>query len=78
MFQEFSETERQTIKFWIELLNEWQERSRRKAKTKFDEIFVGHVKYMHPDIEIGTDILHRNFYSFILTRENRKSVPAIA
>lgn len=29
-FQEFSETERAVIKFWIDLLNEWQaERSRR-------------------------------------------------
>ncbi|MBD5142109.1 MAG: DDE-type integrase/transposase/recombinase [Ruminococcus sp.] len=64
-FQEFSETERQTIKFWIDLLNKWQaERSRRKDKTKFDEMFVGHVKYMHPDIEISTDILYRKYSAY--------------
>ena len=64
-FEEFSEMERQTIKFWIDLLNEWQaERSRRKDKTKFDEIFVGHMKYMHPDIEISTDILYRKYSAY--------------
>ena len=64
-FEEFSETERQTIKFWIDLLNEWQvERSRRKDKTKFDEIFVGHMKYMHPSIEISTDILYRKYSAY--------------
>ena len=46
-------------------MNEWQaERSRRKDKTKFDEIFVGHVKYMHPDIEISTDILYRKYSAY--------------
>lgn len=58
-FEEFSVTERAVIKFWTNLLREWQaERSRRKDKTEFDKIFVAHQKYMHPDIEISTDIMY--------------------
>lgn len=64
-FQEFSETERLTIKFWIDLLNEWQaERSRRKDKTEFDKLFVAHQKYIHPDIVISTDILYRKYSAY--------------
>lgn len=64
-FQEFSETERVMIKFWIDLLNEWQaERSRRKDKTEFDRIFVAHQKYIHPDAEISTDILYRKYSAY--------------
>ncbi|MDE5935922.1 MAG: MerR family transcriptional regulator, partial [Ruminococcus sp.] len=61
-FEEFSETERAVIKFWTDLLREWQtERSGRKDKTEFDKIFVAHQKYIHPDIEISTDILYRKY-----------------
>ncbi|MDE5854049.1 MAG: DDE-type integrase/transposase/recombinase [Ruminococcus sp.] len=64
-FQEFSETERVMIKFWIDLLNEWQtERSRRKDKTEFDKIFVAHQKYINPDTEISTDILYRKYSAY--------------
>lgn len=64
-FQEFSETERAVIKFWIDLLNEWQaERSRRKDKTEFDRIFVAHQKYINPDTEISTDILYRKYSAY--------------
>ena len=64
-FQEFSETERTVIKFWIDLLNEWQaERSKRKDKTEFDRIFVAHQKYIHPDTEISTDILYRKYSAY--------------
>lgn len=61
-FEEFSVTERAIIKFWTDLLREWQaERSRRKDKTEFDKIFVAHQKYINPDIEISTDILYRKY-----------------
>ncbi|MDE7365145.1 MAG: Mu transposase C-terminal domain-containing protein [Ruminococcus sp.] len=64
-FEEFSDTERMKIKFWIDLLNEWQaERSRRKDKTEFDKIFVAHQKYIHPEIEISTDILYRKYAAY--------------
>ena len=64
-FQEFSETERVMIKFWVDLLNEWQaERSRRKDKTEFDKIFVAHQKYINPDTEISTDILYRKYSAY--------------
>lgn len=64
-FQEFSETERATIKFWINLLTEWQaERSRRRDKTEFDKIFVAHQKYINPDVEISTDILYRKYHAY--------------
>ena len=66
-FQEFSETERETIRFWINLLNEWQaERFKHKDKTEFDKIFVAHQKYINPDIEISPDILYRVILSIIL------------
>lgn len=61
-FEEFSETERAVIKFWTDLLREWQaERSKRKDKTEFDKTFVAHQKYIHPEIEISTDILYRKY-----------------
>ena len=64
-FQEFSETERLTIKFWVDMLSQWQaERSKRKDKTEFDKIFVAHQKYIHPDIEISTDILYRKYSAY--------------
>lgn len=63
-FQEFSETERETIRFWSNLLNQWQaERSERKDKTEFDKLFVAHQKYINPNIEISVAILYRK-YSF--------------
>ncbi len=64
-FEEFSETERAEIKFWIDLLKEWQaERSNHKSKTEFDKIFVGHQKYIHPDIEISMNILYRKYSAY--------------
>ena len=64
-FQEFSETERETIRLWINLLDEWQaERSKHKDKTEFDKIFVAHQKYINPDIEISTDILYRKYSAY--------------
>lgn len=64
-FEEFSETERLTIRFWVDMLNEWQaERSRYKNKTEFDKLFVAHQKYIHPDVEISTDILYRKYAAF--------------
>lgn len=63
-FQEFSEAERETIRFWSNLLNQWQaERSERKDKTEFDKLFVAHQKYVNPEIEISVAILYRK-YSF--------------
>ena len=63
-FQEFSEAERETIRFWSNLLNQWQaERSERKDKTEFDKLFVAHQKYVTPEIEISVAILYRK-YSF--------------
>ena len=50
-FEEFLNEEREVIKFWTDLLNEWQaERSKRNDKTEFDKIFVAHQKYINPDI----------------------------
>ena len=68
-FQEFSETERQTIKFWIDLLKRWQferDHSRYKGETRthFDEWFIGDVKRKNPDIEISTDILYRKYSAY--------------
>ena len=64
-FEEFSETERLEIKLWIEKLNEWQaERSKHKNKAEFDKLFVVHQKYIHPDIEISTDILYRKYAAY--------------
>lgn len=61
-FQEFSEAERETIRFWSNLLNQWQaERSERKDKTEFDKIFVTHQKYINPEIEISVAILYRKY-----------------
>ena len=57
-FQEFSEAERETIRFWSNLLNQWQaERSERKDKTEFDKLFVAHQKYVNPEIEISVAII---------------------
>lgn len=61
-FQEFSEAERETIRFWSNLLNRWQaERSERKDKTEFDKLFVAHQKYINPEIEISVAILYRKY-----------------
>ena len=64
-FESFSEQERQDIKFWTEILQDWQaERSSRKDKTKFDEIFVGHQRYMNPDLDISVNILYRKYSAY--------------
>ncbi|MDE5883986.1 MAG: DDE-type integrase/transposase/recombinase [Oscillospiraceae bacterium] len=64
-FEEFSETERLTIRFWIDKINEWLAgRSDRKDKTEFDKLFVVHQKYLHPEIEISVDILYRKYAAY--------------
>lgn len=64
-FEEFSEAERAEIKFWTDLLTQWQsERSERKDKTEFDKLFVAHQKYLNPDLEISTDILYRKYSAY--------------
>ncbi len=64
-FDSFSAGEREIIRFWIDLLNEWQaERSRRKDKTEFDKIFVAHQKYINADINISPDILYRKYSAY--------------
>lgn len=64
-FEEFSEAERTEIKFWTDLLTQWQsERSERKDKTEFDKLFVAHQKYLNPDLEISTDILYRKYSAY--------------
>ncbi len=64
-FDSFTAEERETIQFWIELLNEWQtERSKRKDKTEFDKIFVAHQKYLNADISISPDILYRKYSAY--------------
>lgn len=64
-FESFSAEERDKIKFWIDLLNEWQaERSKRKDKTEFDKIFVAHQKYLNTDINISPDILYRKYSAY--------------
>lgn len=64
-FEEFSEAERTEIKFWTDLLIQWQsERSNCKDKTEFDKLFVAHQKYLNPDLEIRTDILYRKYSAY--------------
>jgi len=64
-FEEFSESERTEIKFWTDLLTQWQsERLERKNKTEFDKLFVAHQKYLNPDLEISTDILYRKYSAY--------------
>ncbi len=64
-FDSFSAEERETIQFWIDLLNEWQaERSKRKDKTEFDKLFVAHQKYLNADINISPDILYRKYSAY--------------
>lgn len=64
-FDSFSAGERETIQFWINLLNEWQaERSKRKDKTEFDKLFVAHQKYINADINISPDILYRKYSAY--------------
>lgn len=64
-FEEFSAKERETIAFWIELLEEWQsERSKRQNKVEFDKLFVAHQKYIHPNLEISTSILYRKYNAY--------------
>lgn len=64
-FEEFSESERAEIKLWTDILTQWQsERNERKDKTEFDKLFVAHQKYVHPDLEISTDILYRKYSAY--------------
>ena len=64
-FDSFSAEERETIQFWIDLLNEWQaERSKRKDKTEFDKLFIAHQKYLNADINISPDILYRKYSAY--------------
>lgn len=64
-FDSFTAEEREIIRFWIDLLNEWQaERSKRKNKTEFDKIFVAHQKYINADINISPDILYRKYSAY--------------
>ncbi len=64
-FEDFTESERAEIKLWTDLLTQWQaERSERKDKTEFDKLFVAHQKYVHPDLEISTDILYRKYSAY--------------
>ena len=64
-FDSFTAEEREIIRFWIDLLNEWQaERSKRKDKTEFDKIFVAHQKYLNDNINISPDILYRKYSAY--------------
>ncbi len=64
-FDSFTAEERETIQFWIDLLNEWQaERSKRKDKTEFDKLFVAHQKYLNAAINISPDILYRKYSAY--------------
>jgi hypothetical protein len=64
-FENFSQKEREEIQKWISLLEEWQgERSRRKNKADFDELFIAHQKYMNPDMNISRSILYRKYSAY--------------
>lgn len=64
-FESFSAEERETIRFWIDLLNEWQaERSGRSNKTEFDKIFCAHKQYLNADINVSPDILYRKYSAY--------------
>ena len=63
--ENFSQAEREEIQKWISLLEEWQgERSRRKNKADFDELFIAHQKYMNPDMSISRSILYRKYSAY--------------
>lgn len=62
---EFSDTEREQIALWSEILKEWQAaRSKFKNKTEADPCFCGKVKLEHPDIDISPDILYRKYRAY--------------
>lgn len=64
-FESFSETEREQIRFWIDLLEQWQaKRAKRKDKTEFDKLFIAHQKYLHDDLSISTTILYRKYAAY--------------
>lgn len=64
-FESFSAEEREAIRFWVDLLNEWQaERSGRSNKTEFDKIFCAHKQYLNADINVSPDILYRKYSAY--------------
>ncbi len=65
-FESFSETERNEISFWTNLINCWQsERNAYKGlKTEFDKMFSAHQKYLNPELDISPAILYRKLSAY--------------
>ncbi|MDE6834182.1 MAG: Mu transposase C-terminal domain-containing protein [Ruminococcus sp.] len=63
--EELSENERSELRFWCELLKDWQaRRSQYNHKCDFDNDFIGECRLKYPDIKISTDILYRKLSAF--------------
>ncbi|MGL5255365.1 MAG: hypothetical protein ACRC9L_10320, partial [Brevinema sp.] len=67
----FSQSEREDMSFWIEIIERWQ--SYRNAptvtkKTEVDERFVSAIKLDYPDMEISVKTLYRKWKAY---KENR-------
>jgi hypothetical protein len=64
-FEEFSESERNQIVFWSNLLDEWQTlRAEQVSKTEFDKLFIAKTKFENPNLEISTGILYRKYSAY--------------
>lgn len=62
---EFSNSEREQIALWSNILKEWQAaRSKFKNKTEADPLFCGKIKLEHPEIDISPDILYRKYRAY--------------
>lgn len=65
-FEEYSQTEREKMAEWCEILREWQElRIGYKNKTDFDADFVGKCRIEHPQLEISVRILYRKYSAYL-------------
>lgn len=67
----FSQSEREEMSFWIEIIERWQ--SYRNAptvtkKTEIDERFVSAIKLDYPDMDISVKTLYRKWKAY---KENR-------
>ena len=61
---QFSESERQEIDFWIGLVEQWQEYRRKPgaaSKAEVDEKFVAFCRLEYPERQISLDILYRKW-----------------
>lgn len=61
-FESMTEKEREQIKQWTSLLEEWEEaRSRFQKKTEADGLFLTKCRLERPELEISIDTLYRKY-----------------